>query len=164
MLVTTLSAQNSSHSYALVSGFISYKEQYPSSMPFFHFAYNDATAIGISFYYSENWGITKNLEYCLKPGVTIGGIPNFTYIKLGNCLRYWNNQNSNISVENFIEFHPISAPRFTFIYGLSFGLRLRDSLFIVPSFHKPVDSDYGLQSKTRYLVNWHFGLGFEWNY
>ncbi len=154
------------HSYAIIHGLINYKykNQYSSYNPL-----NDATAISLSFYYSENWGITKDLEYCLKPGVMLSGIPNFWSAKLGNGVRYWVNDAIYLSSEGNIDFHPLqgaktNAKYFTLNIGVSLGLRIKDALFVVPAFHVPIDGDYGLQSKTRYLVNWHFGLGFEWNY
>lgn len=161
--ITVLYAQ---HSYAIIYGLINFKdnEEYSS-----YNSLNDATAISISFYYSENWGITKDLEYCLKPGVMLAGIPNFWSAKLGNGVRYWVNDNLYFSSECNIDFHPLQAVRadskyFTFTVGVSFAVRIKDALFVVPLFHVPIDGDYGLQSKTRYLVNWHFGLGFECNY
>ncbi len=159
MLVTTLSAQNSSHSYSIEPGLILIEQHFSS--PFFNSSWQEKL-FSISYYYSHSWALVNSFEYRLKPGIMLNHYKYFNSVQLGNSFRYWINNDYHINVENYIEFHPFHSANkaFTFTCGVSFGLKLKDALFIVPAFYKSIASDYGFQQDLHGYIK----LGFEWNY
>jgi len=162
---TNTAVINAQHSYSIEQGLIYYEVGARNPVPIIHYFHSTATALSFSFYYSKNWFLSQNFEYRLKPGIMFSRIPQGITLHLGNCIRYWISENTIISAENYLEYLPfIENPSVIFTYGISFGSRIKDSLFIVPSFHLPIDRAYGMRTKDRYYQNWHFRLGFEWNY
>jgi len=163
MIFNTLSAQNSSQSYSIEPGLILSESQF--NRPFYHLIYQEKL-VSFSYYYSHSWAVLNNFQYRLKPGIMLNNEKIYNSVQLGNSFRYWITEDYYFSAENYIEYHPFrSADKaFTFSYGVSFGLRLKDSFFIVPSFSKTINTDYWIAQDIHRFLKWYIKLGLEWNY